>query len=82
MPVGVENLNCFFNPKSIAVIGASGNRASLGALIFQNLNEGFRGSVIPVNEFHQTVQRVKAYPSVGKIPGKIWLYGSFKSYVE
>jgi len=71
MPVGVENLNCFFNPKSIAVIGASGNKASLGALIFQNLNEGFRGSVIPVNEFHQTVQGVKAYPSVGKIPGKI-----------
>jgi len=69
--VGVENLNCFFNPKSIAVIGASGNKASLGALIFQNLNEGFRGSVIPVNEFHQTVQGVKAYPSVGKIPGKI-----------
>jgi acetyltransferase len=71
MIVGVENLNCFFNPKSIAVVGASGNKASLGALIFQNLNEGFRGSVIPVNEFRQTVQGVRAYPSVGKIPGKI-----------
>jgi acetyltransferase len=71
MPVGVENLNCFFSPKSIAVIGASGNKASLGALIFQNLTEGFQGLVVPVNEFHQTVQGVKAYPSVGKIPQKI-----------
>ena len=69
--MGVENLNCFFNPKSIAVIGASGNKASLGALIFQNLNEDFAGSVVPVNEFHDTVQGVKAYPSIGKIPGKI-----------
>ena len=69
MSVSVENLNCFFNPKTIAVIGASGDKDSIGARIFQNLI-GFNGSVFPVNPFRQTVQGITAYSNVGKIPKK------------
>jgi len=71
--LGIENLNCFFNPKTIAVIGASERKTSLGGLIFNNLIGEYQGSVFPVNEFRQTIQGVKAWPSVTKIPSKIEL---------
>ncbi len=69
--MGIENLNCFFNPKTIAVIGASERKTSLGGLIFRNLLGTYQGLVFPVNEFRQTVQGVKAYPSISKVPSKI-----------
>jgi len=71
--LGIKNLSCFFNPKTIAVIGASERKTSLGGLIFNNLIGEYEGSVFPVNEFRQTIQGVKAWPSVTKIPSKIEL---------
>jgi acetyltransferase len=70
--LGIENLNRIFNPKRIAVIGASEKEGSIGAKIFSNLTgAGFAGTVYPVNPFRQTVQGVTAYPSVSKIPCKV-----------
>ncbi len=70
--MGIENLNRIFNPKRIAVIGASERKGSIGAKIFSNLTgAGYDGTVCPVNPFRQTVQGIAAYPSVGKIPLKI-----------
>ena len=67
----MENLSCFFNPKAIAVIGASEGEDSLGARILHNLIESYRGLIFPVNPFKRTVQGVAAYPSVDKVPSKI-----------
>jgi acetyltransferase len=70
--LGIENLNCIFNPKRIAVIGASDREGSIGAKIFSNLRgAGYNGTVYPVNPFRQTVQGITAYPSISKIPCKI-----------
>jgi acetyltransferase len=70
--VGIENLNRVFNPKRIAVIGASEREGSIGAKIFSNLTgAGYKGTVFPVNPFRQTVQGITAYPSVSKISCKI-----------
>jgi acetyltransferase len=70
--LGIENLNRIFNPKRIAVIGASEREGSIGAKIFSNLTgAGYKGTVFPVNPFRQTVQGITAYPSVSKIPCKI-----------
>ncbi len=70
--MGIENLNRVFNPKRIAVIGASEREGSIGAKIFSNLTgAGYKGTVFPVNPFRQTVQGITAYPSVSKIPCKI-----------
>jgi acetyltransferase len=71
MTLGTENLNSFFNPHAIAVIGASNQEDSLGAKIFRNLNESHKGSVFPINPFRPTVQGVAAYPSISKVPSKI-----------
>jgi acetyltransferase len=70
--LGIENLNRIFNPKRIAVVGASDREGSIGAKIFSNLlGAGYKGEVFPVNPFRQTVQGITAYPSISKIPCKI-----------
>ena len=48
--MSVKNLEYFFNPQRIAVIGASEDKYSIGYNIFRNLlGKGFKGSVYPVN---------------------------------
>jgi acetyltransferase len=70
--LGIENLGRIFNPKSIAVIGASEREGSIGAKLLRNLTDtGYTGAVFPVNPFRQTVQGIAAYPSISKIPQKI-----------
>ena len=70
--MGTENLDRIFNPKRIAVVGASEREASVGSKILRNLtNTGFAGKVYAVNPFRQTVQGKIAYPSVSKIPEKL-----------
>jgi len=70
--VGTENLDKIFNPKRIAVIGASDKENSVGAKLLRNLvGVGFQGVVYPVNPFKSTVQGITAYPSITKIPWHI-----------
>jgi acetyltransferase len=70
--LGIENLDRIFNPKRIAVIGASEKEGSIGAKILQNLTgSGFAGQVFPVNPFRQTVQGLTAYPRVSQVPAKV-----------
>jgi acetyltransferase len=71
MEFGTENLNSFFSPRAIAVIGASNQEDSLGAKIFRNLLESYHGSVFPINPFRPTVQGITAYSSVSRVPSKI-----------
>jgi acetyltransferase len=70
--VGTENLDKIFNPRRIAVIGASDREGSVGAKLLQNLiGVGYRGAVYPVNPFRSTVQGITAYPSILKIPWQV-----------
>ncbi len=64
------NLNNFFYPKIIAVIGASDNPEKVGNVLMKKLCECKR-KVIPINIKHETIQGKKAYPSVKKYPRKI-----------
>jgi len=62
-------LELLFRPRSVAVIGASRERGTLGAEIFHNLiSHGFQGPVYPVNSRSAVVQSVKAYPTIGDVP--------------
>lgn len=65
-------LEAVFRPRSIAVIGASRERGSVGAEIFHNLIEhGFQGPVYPVNPKADVVQSVHAYPAIEHVPGTV-----------
>ncbi len=61
-----------FYPRSIAVIGASRNRAAIGGRLFHNLVKGnFSGPVFPVNPKADVVNSVRAYRSVVDIPDPV-----------
>jgi acetyl coenzyme A synthetase (ADP forming)-like protein len=61
-----------FYPKSVAVIGASREEASIGARLLRNLLRGrFSGTVFPVNPSAPSVGSVKAYKSVLDIPDPV-----------
>jgi acetyltransferase len=70
MKLGSENLNRFFNPRAIAVIGASDREDSLGGRILHNLFGQYTGLVFPVNPFRRTVHGIAAFPSVENLPSK------------
>jgi acetyl coenzyme A synthetase (ADP forming)-like protein len=59
-------------PRSVAVIGASRRRGTVGGELFRNLlAAGFTGPVYPVNPSATAVQSVAAYPGVRKVPGPV-----------
>ena len=58
-------LNKFFNPNSIALIGASNKPGKIGYELLKNiLNSGFSGKLYPVNPKISSVLNLKVYPSV------------------
>ena len=62
----------FLEPRSVAVIGASRERGTVGGEVFHNLlNAGFEGVVYPVNPAAEVVQSVRAYPSVLDLPDPV-----------
>ena len=65
------NLKGFFNPKAIAIIGASERVDSIGNRILHNLIGGYQGKIFPVNSFRQSVQGLTAYPSIDRVPSKV-----------
>jgi acetyl coenzyme A synthetase (ADP forming)-like protein len=65
-------LDALFRPRSVAVIGASRRRGTIGGEIFHNLiSRAFPGAVYPVNPAARVVQSVRAYPSVRDIPDEV-----------
>ena len=68
----VNALKLFFEPRAVAVIGASRQRGTIGGEIFHNLlSYGFNGPVYPVNPTATSIENIKSYPSVEEIPGPI-----------
>ena len=65
-------LNNFFNPKSIAVIGASKTPGKVGHDILKNIIQyGYDGAVYPINPAADEILGRKAYPSLQDVPDKI-----------
>ena len=63
------SLRPFFQPRSVAVIGASRRRGSIGGELFRNVLEAdFAGSAYPVNREGEPVGGVRGYRAIGEIP--------------
>jgi len=68
----MNKLNNFFNPKAIAVVGASNRPGSVGGAILSNIvNSKYKGTVFPVNIKGGRVKGLKAYKSISEIKSKI-----------
>ncbi|HUN56293.1 MAG TPA: CoA-binding protein [Smithella sp.] len=64
-------LDCFFNPQSVAIIGASNNENKGGYDIIKNIMAGFKGKIYPVNKSYKEILGIPCYPDVASIPGNI-----------
>ena len=58
-----DSKNIFFNPQSIAVIGAS-EKAGVGKAIFSNIINGYKGKIYPITPSNPTVFGINAFKSV------------------
>jgi acetyl coenzyme A synthetase (ADP forming)-like protein len=68
----VASLRPFFEPRSVAVLGASPRRGSIGGELFRNvLAADFSGVAYPVNRRGESVAGVRAYTGVGEIPDEV-----------
>lgn len=65
------NLKSFFNPRSVAVIGASAKPGKVGNDIVVNLKNSFAGKIYPINLDEKNIAGLSAYPSIAKVPGPV-----------
>ena len=59
-------------PRSIAIVGASDDPGRIGGRpLSYMINQRFDGAIYPVNSKRDTVQGLKAYPSLAEVPGDV-----------
>jgi acetyltransferase len=67
-----KGIDVLFNPKAIAVIGASSTKGKLGNDVVRNLiDSGFEGRIYPINPKGGEILDLKAYRSVSEVAGAI-----------
>jgi len=76
METSVKQLEAFFNPSSIAVVGATKRINKAGHVIFKNFVENkrrgvFKGEIFPVNPSEDSILGVQCYRTVTDVPGKL-----------
>jgi acetyl coenzyme A synthetase (ADP forming)-like protein len=72
----VKALDAFFNPRSVAIVGATRRTEKAGQVIFKNFVENkrrqvFKGQLYAVNPNETSILGIKCYPNVMKIPGDL-----------
>jgi acetyl coenzyme A synthetase (ADP forming)-like protein len=64
----------FFEPQSVAIVGASRKQGKIGNFILRNnLMLGYSGPIYPVNPGANEIEGLKCYPSVAAIPEAVEL---------
>jgi len=67
-----EKLDEIFNPKSIAIVGASETPFSYGRQYMDFVyGSGFSGEIYPITPKHDKIMGIKAYPDLAKVSGNI-----------
>ena len=68
----VSDLTQFFEPRTVAVFGASRDRHKLGSEVLHNLvSSGFSGRVVPVHPSMPELQALQAYKHIADYPGDV-----------
>ena len=67
-----ETLEPMFNPKSIAVLGASTNPYKIGNIQLKSLLDGgFAGAIYPINPKASEIEGLACYPSIAAVPEEV-----------
>ncbi len=65
-------LDVMFNPRSVAVIGATEREGSVGRTIVWNLlSTSFGGTIFPINPKRKSILGIKAYPALLDVPDDV-----------
>ena len=65
-------LDYIFRPRSVAVIGASPKKGTIGRELLHNIIENeFNGKVFPVNPNYPVIHSIKCFPKVSEIPDEV-----------
>ncbi|MCX8189110.1 MAG: acetate--CoA ligase family protein [Nitrososphaeria archaeon] len=69
----VEQIKSFFEPSSVAVVGASKHVDKAGHVIFKNFVENkrlglFKGDLYPINPREESILGYKCFPSIKSLP--------------
>ena len=72
MPTKMDALRPFFDPRGVAVIGASATPGKLGYGVISNLiRSGYQGAIYPINPRAQTILGLPTYPDVTAVPDPV-----------
>lgn len=64
-----KNLTSLFNPKSVAVVGASQEPQKLGAIVLKNIVDSkFPGNIYPINPNYRSLNNLQCYKSLADLP--------------
>lgn len=67
--MSIRNLHRLFQPRSVALVGASARPGSLGAAVLRNLREGgFRGGVHLINPRHSQIDGMPCAARISDLP--------------
>ena len=71
-----KNMDLLFNPKTVAIFGASNEQGKVGTLIMNNLvSSGYSGKVFPINPNKKyegiEIFEYKVFLSIAKVPEKV-----------
>ena len=67
-----RSMSTILFPQRVAIIGASRRAESIGALVMRNiLAAGFQGELLPIHRVADHVQGIRAYASIGDVPGPV-----------
>lgn len=65
-------LDCFFYPRSVAIVGASSDSKKSGYALVKNfIDYGFSGKIFPINPKASEILGLKVYPSLEAVPEDI-----------
>ncbi|NLJ28427.1 bifunctional acetate--CoA ligase family protein/GNAT family N-acetyltransferase [Desulforhabdus amnigena] len=65
----IRNLDYFFRPASVALVGASKKKSSIGGVLTRNLwNSGFEGELYGVNPNYEVIDGIPLYPDIASLP--------------
>ena len=66
-----EILDCFFTPRTIAIVGASNKDGKMGNLFVRNLLSTYSGEIFLVHPTAKEILGIHTYPNIAAIPAKI-----------
>lgn len=74
-PIPLDALRRLFDPRSIAIVGASGSTSPVYSMTTAPLNYllkyGYGGRIFPVNPKYQEIKGLACYPSLSAIPEEV-----------